>query len=624
MQPQINPQPAPEKPAAGTSWERQAGSESIPPSRWPWVAGLLVAEALGGYLYWSRTQEVARRTQAASAGIRTFTVAAGGHIEKTLLLTGQTGPEKFSSLLTPQMRGSRSGRSSDGSSFRTSQRGGASSSGARGATTGSSSGGTSSGGGTLASNSAAASATGGGAAGGGAPGGGGMSAGMRSATSRVGGGSASGARSAASGRSSGGASGAMGADGMGSTSSNLPGGGGGGGGAPGGSGSSSGGMRGGGGGGSEFAMVLRDAAKPGSRVKKGDMVAEFDRQYMLTRLDDYRASVAQAEAAFSKLMAEIEVNKRAHDQSIANAKAAVDKAKLDMKTAPVLSEMDSERRKLALEEAEARLKQLQQEIRHVDTGQAADRRTAELDLQQTRLELKRAEMNADRMVMKAPIDGLVVMQNTFRGGEFDAIKVGDQLYPGMMFMQIVEPDSMVISATVNQADVQRLRIGQKASARFDAFPGLVLPAHVSAIGSVAKASRFRPDWVKEMPVILKLDKMDPRVIPDLSVACNVVLESADSAAIAPLDAIFRDEPEGKPYVFVRTARGDWQRREVEVGLSSNTQISVRSGVRAGDVLALDRPSAGGPAKPENVSSTPSPSRAELALPPGRRRLRAPL
>jgi multidrug efflux pump subunit AcrA (membrane-fusion protein) len=43
----------------------------------------------------------------------------------------------------------------------------------------------------------------------------------------------------------------------------------------------------GGGGMSEFMLLLQDAVKPGSRVKKGDVVAEFDRQFMLQRLDDF-------------------------------------------------------------------------------------------------------------------------------------------------------------------------------------------------------------------------------------------------------------------------------------------------------------------------------------------------
>ncbi len=365
---------------------------------------------------------------------------------------------------------------------------------------------------------------------------------------------------------------------------------------------------------SEFALVLQAAVPAGIRVKKGDTVAEFDRQYMLTRLDDFRATVAQADASYKKLLAQIEVNKKAHDRTIANASAAVEKSKLDMKTTPVLSFMDSERRRLALEEAEARFRQLKEEVRYVDIGLAADKRTADLELQQSKLELKRAEVNADRMLMKAPIDGLVVMQNTLRGTEFDQIKVGDQLMPGMMFMQIVEPSSMIINATVNQADVQRLRLGQKAHVRFDAFPGLELPAHISAIGSVARASRFRPDWVKDMPLVLKLDRMDPRVIPDLSVSCNIVLDSSDASAIVPREGIFRDSAAAKPYVFARAQSGKWDRREVEIGLASHVGVAVKSGLRVGDVIALDRPTVG--VKPESVSTAPVPERA--AVLPSRR------
>jgi multidrug efflux pump subunit AcrA (membrane-fusion protein) len=405
----------------------------------------------------------------------------------------------------------------------------------------------------------------------------------------------------------------MGDNGIGSSASSLPGqggtAGGGGGGGGGNAGGGGGGGRGGGGGGgmTEFMLVLQDAAKAGARVKKGDVVAEFDRQYMMQRLDDFRATVAQSDSSYKKLLAQIEVNKKAHDQTIANAVAAVGKANLDMKTLPVLSAMDSERRKLALEEAEARLKQLREEVRFVDIGLAADKRTADLELQQSKIELKRAEMNADRMIMKAPIDGLVVMMNTFRGSEFDQIKVGDQLMPGMMFMQIVDPGSMVINATVNQADVERLRLGQKAHVKFDAFPGLELPAHLAAIGSVARASRFRPDYVKEMAVVLKLDQMDPRVIPDLSVSCNMVLKADDAPTLVPREGIFQDEKDSKQYAFVRGANGRWERRDVETGLASNTQISVRSGLRAGDVIALDRPPTPG-VKPESVSAIPAPVR----------------
>jgi multidrug resistance efflux pump len=361
----------------------------------------------------------------------------------------------------------------------------------------------------------------------------------------------------------------------------------------GGSGGGSSGGR-GGSGGSEFMMVLQDAAKPGSKVQKGQMVAEFDRQYMLTRLDDYKSSVDQSEASFKSMQANLETTKETHGNSIELAKSNLEKAKLDMRTVPVRSAMDTERLKLALEEAQARYDQLLKEVKFVDTGIQADRKVAELELQQSRLELRRAEANADRMIMKAPIDGLVVMQNTFRGSEFDAIKVGDQLYPGQNFMQIVDPSSMVISAAVSQVDVDRLKIGLKARVRFDAFPGLELPAHIYALGSVAKSARYRPDWVKEMPVSIKLDQMDPRVIPDLSVSVDVILETDEAAVVLPREAVMADASE--TYVLVRASNGAWIRRKVETGLVNNVEVAVKSGVDAGEVVALETPAVTTPAE----------------------------
>jgi len=351
-------------------------------------------------------------------------------------------------------------------------------------------------------------------------------------------------------------------------------------------------------------MVLQDAAKPGSLVKKGHVVAEFDRQYMMTRIDDYKAGVVQNEAAYKKLLAEIDVNKKMHNQAIAKAEAEFEKANLDMKTLPVLSDMDSERRRLALEEAEAYLKQVRAEVRHVDAGQAADKKIADFELRESQLELRRAEANAARMEVKAPIDGLVVMQNMFRGSEFDQIKVGDQLYPGMMFMQIVDPSSMVINASVSQVDVEKLRIGLKARVRFDAFPGLELPARVFAIGSVAKSSRYRPDWVKDIPVAVKIEKMDPRVIPDLSVSVDILLESEEAEVMAPREAFFQDSSGGgsKHYVYVRTVDGNWQKRNVEVGLVGNMAAVIKSGVKPNEVVALEPP---GTANPTPVQSARS-------------------
>jgi hypothetical protein len=176
--------------------------------------------------------------------------------------------------------------------------------------------------------------------------------------------------------------------------------------------------------------------------------------------------------------------------------------------------------------------------------------------------------------------------------------VGDTIYPGQGFMQIVDPSSMVMNATINQVDAELLRIGMKATVRLDAYPGMELPAHVFSIGAVPVAGR-RPNFMREIPVRLKLDKMDSRVVPDLSASAEVILNSEQQATLAPLASIFQEGPAAKPFVLVRVANG-WQKREVELGLKNSVFVAVRSGLSKGDVVALEAPS-----EPRSSASGPT-------------------
>ncbi len=126
-------------------------------------------------------------------------------------------------------------------------------------------------------------------------------------------------------------------------------------------------------------------------------------------------------------------------QQIANARAAVERAKLDIKTTPVRSAIQAETLKLQLEEAESQLKQILAAVPYQEASERASRRVSEIDFQTAKTEYKRAEDNIDKMLVKAPMDGMLVMQNTMRGSDFSQIRQGDQLFPGMMFAQLSTP-----------------------------------------------------------------------------------------------------------------------------------------------------------------------------------------
>ncbi len=335
-------------------------------------------------------------------------------------------------------------------------------------------------------------------------------------------------------------------------------------------------------------IVVLSLSKPGSMVKKGDVVAEFDRQYMLTRLDDYKASVVQADADLRKVKADLAVRQETLMQRVRVAKADLDKARLDLKTLEVVSDMDAIRLKLAAEEADARHKQLLREMELSEAANRADLRSSEIELEQARLELKRAENNANKMLVKAPMDGLVVMQSIRRGMEQAQVQEGDQLYPGQIFMQIVDPSSMVVNANVNQVDSESLRIGQSARVNLDAFPSVQLTGKVFSIGAVPIAGR-RANFMKTIPVRVKLDGQDNRVIPDLSAYADVLVAAERGMSLIPAASLFRDGEQGKTFVYLR-GPGEWQRRDVEIGATDSQRVAVKSGLKSGDVVSLAPPS----------------------------------
>jgi hypothetical protein len=136
-------------------------------------------------------------------------------------------------------------------------------------------------------------------------------------------------------------------------------------------------------------------------------------------------------------------------------------------------------------------------------------------------------------------------------------------------------------------DAERLRLGMKASIKLDAYPDVDLPGTLVGVGAMSKTSTFRASYVGEIPVRMKIDRMDPRVIPDLTGSAEVIMNSETDTLVAPRNAVF-DEDGGK-FVYVQGEEGNWIRKKVDLGLASFTHVAIRSGLQKGDVIAAQRP-----------------------------------
>lgn len=340
---------------------------------------------------------------------------------------------------------------------------------------------------------------------------------------------------------------------------------------------------------SDFRLTLQSLIGAGTQVQPGDVVAQFDRQFIELRLDDLAASVRSRELTLQTVRASLNQRRKAYEQRILAAEGAVGKARLDLRTTPVRSAIVAERYRLNLEEAQARLEQLRSEAHYFDLSEAAAMRRQELELAEEQLDLRRGQRGSERMVVRSPIAGVFIPQRVRRGGEYTDIQAGDDLASGTVIGQVHDTSRLTVEAYANQADEQLLKQGMAVKLEVEAFAGMTAEARVTRIGSLAQAGGARRDYVRTIPVRLEVAGR-PAIMPNFTVAADVVLERIEDALLAPREAVrFAG---GQAKVWVKAGAG-WEERAVTVAASNHVQVAVASGVTQGEVVALETPAGGG-------------------------------
>jgi HlyD family secretion protein len=331
-------------------------------------------------------------------------------------------------------------------------------------------------------------------------------------------------------------------------------------------------------------LTLMKVAKPGTSVRNGDSVAELDAQTLQDHIDDVTDNLRASENEVLKKKAEQDVEWSALKQYATVAKADLDRARFDLKAAEVRTAIERELLKLSVDEAEATYRGIEGDMARKKVADASEVRILEIAVERWRIHRNNHANDLRKFIIKAPMDGLVVMTQIFRMGEMRQVQEGDQVFPGMPFMKIVDPRSMQMEALVSQADSSEFRLGQIATVGIDAFPALRFKGRIYSLGAMAVKGIWDTYYVRNVPVRIAIEGADPRLIPDLSSWAHIHLERQDAATIVPAEAV-RSQG-GRSLVYVKNG-ASYQPRTIEIGLRTPTHVSVISGLAPGERVALE-------------------------------------
>ena len=329
-------------------------------------------------------------------------------------------------------------------------------------------------------------------------------------------------------------------------------------------------------------LVIMRLIKAGTTVQAGDPLVEFDRQEQLRNALDRRAELVDFEQQIKKRTAEEVAARASDDSTLKQAESALEKARLELVKNPLIPKINAEKNTLAFEEAQARLDQLKQTYELKRRAAAADIKILEIRRNRSETNMKQAESNAERMLIRSPLPGVAVIKTTFKnGGNMVEFMEGDEVRPGQPVIEVVNPAVMRVRARVNQADMNDLRVGQKVRVGLDAYPDLFFDGAVEQISPIGQQSTLSPK-VRNFIVLVMVNGAHPNLMPDLTASLDVELERVPRAIVVPRDAIvFEGE-----HAFVRVQRGGrLDRQDVSVGAMNTHEAIITSGLQEGMTVA---------------------------------------
>jgi multidrug resistance efflux pump len=327
-------------------------------------------------------------------------------------------------------------------------------------------------------------------------------------------------------------------------------------------------------------LIITKLVKNGSAVHAGDVLVEFDREAQLRNVLDKEAEYKGLVAQIGKKEADQAAALAADETELKKAEDALKTAELEVKKNEIVSRIDAEKNQENLEEAKATFTQLSQTFDLKRQAAKAELRILEIQRDRALTAMKWAQANTQKMLVRASMDGVAVINSMWKGGSMSDVQEGDEVRAGFPFMQVVNPARMQVRSRVNQADIEQLRMGQNVRIGLDAYPELSFTGKVESIAAVAQTSAFSTK-TRNLVVLFSINGTDPKLLPDLSAAVDIEISREPQDLVTPRDAVVTEN--GKTFVLAKNGSG-YEKREVKLGAANDVEQVIVSGVEKGAVV----------------------------------------
>ncbi len=306
----------------------------------------------------------------------------------------------------------------------------------------------------------------------------------------------------------------------------------------------------------------------GERVTKGQPLISLESRELRASVVQARGAVAQAEARVRQLdeltLPSAREALTQAEATLLNAQQTFDRTdKLARDGFATRAALDDAQKTLDVARAVKRAAEFQ--VYTASPG-GSDYVMAQTQLNQARANLDTAESRLGYATISAPRDGVLITRNVERG---------TVVQPGKALLVLAPAGDVQLVLQIDERNLGKIALGQKAVASADAYPDRRFPAVISYINPGIDITRAS--------VQVKLTVTDPPdyLRQDMTVSVDIEVASSADALVLPARSV-HDALSGQPWVLgIRDGRA--VKRPVKLGLRGNAEVEIREGLSADDV-----------------------------------------
>lgn len=340
----------------------------------------------------------------------------------------------------------------------------------------------------------------------------------------------------------------------------------------------------------------------GIYVKPNDVVCKFDPSEAMATLRDAEAKLEIALSDKEKLSANHKASMAQMESQLKSAELSFELSKLKLEQVKFEAQAIQQQTKLEHEKNRLSFEQTKQEYASKKIINKSEMDKMEVEIKQRRSDLEKAQRDLTQLTLTAPSEGLVVYEvNWSNNGRKFAI--GDTPWGGASIVTLPDLSEMESVTNINEVDVSRIKRGQNALVKLDAFQDSSFTGEIFNVASIGKQKEQNSN-IKVFETVVAIKKRSDILRPGMTTSNKIIINEIPNVLFIPQEAVF--EKDGKKIVYKKNG-SDFDQVEVELGERGEDYIIVKKGLAQNDVVALVDPTL----KPEDSLEEKNKSNVEF-------------